>query len=76
MPAESKAQQRLMGMVHAYQKGELKSPSGKVKDVAKHISKKDAKDFASTKSKGLPEKKGSVKERILAAMFKAAVAQR
>jgi hypothetical protein len=75
-PAASQAQQRLMGMVHAYQKGELKSPSGKVKDVAKHILKSDAKDFASTKSKGLPEKKeASIKERILVAMVKTAFAR-
>lgn len=46
-----------MGMVHAYQKGELAHPSGKVKEVAKHISPGDAEDFASTKSKGLPKHK-------------------
>lgn len=54
MPAKSKAQQRLFGMVHAYQKGELENPSEEVKDIAKSISKKDAKDFASTKTKKLP----------------------
>lgn len=54
MPAKSKSQQRLMGMVHAYQKGELKDPSGKIKDVAKHINADDARDFAKTKHKGLP----------------------
>ena len=54
MPAKSKAQQRLFGMVHAYQKGELKDASQEVKDIAKSISKKDAKDFASTKTKKLP----------------------
>ena len=64
-------------MVHAYQKGELKSPPKKIKDVAKHISKADAKDFASTKSEDLPEKKeGSVKDRIMRAMLKAALARR
>lgn len=63
-------------MVHAYQKGELDSPSAKVKDVAKHISKSDAKDFAKTKSEGLPEKKGSIKVRILGAMFKKAFASK
>jgi len=49
-----------MGMVHAYQKGELKNPSSKVKEVAKHISAQDAKDFAATKHKGLPEKKSAM----------------
>ncbi len=44
-------------MVHAYQKGDLKNPSGKVKDVAGSISSDDAKDFAETKHKGLPMKK-------------------
>ncbi len=56
MPAKSKQQQRLFGMVHAYQKGELKNASKEVKDIAKTISKKDAKDFAETKHKGLPNK--------------------
>lgn len=56
MPAKSKEQQRLFGMVHAYQKGELKNPSKEVKDIAKDISYKDANDFAKTKHKGLPNK--------------------
>ena len=56
MPAKSKAQQRLFGMVHAYQKGELKDASKEIKDIAKSISKKDAEDFAETKHKGLPNK--------------------
>ena len=54
--AVSKAQQKFMGMVHATQKGE-KAPSKDVAKVAKEMDKKDAKDFASTKHKGLPEKK-------------------
>lgn len=54
--AVSKAQQKFMGMVHATQKGE-KAPSKEVAKVAKSMGKKDAKDFASTKHKGLPEKK-------------------
>jgi len=56
MPAKSKSQQRLFGMVHAYQKGELKNPSSEIKSIAKSISKKDAEDFAETKHKGLPNK--------------------
>jgi hypothetical protein len=54
--AVSKKQQRFMGMVHATQKGE-KPASGAVAKTAKSMGKKDAEDFASTKHKGLPEKK-------------------
>jgi hypothetical protein len=76
MPSTSKSQQRLMGMVYAYKKGDLDlndlSPSlaQKIKDIADGkrrktgdrrkktdgISLKKAKEFASTKHKGLPEK--------------------
>ena len=55
MPAKSKAQQKFMGMVHAAQKGE-KPASKEVAKVAKSMPKKAAKDFASTKHKGLPKK--------------------
>ena len=51
--AKSKAQQKFMGMVHATQKGE-KAPSKAVAKAAKGMSKKAAKDYASTKHKGLP----------------------
>ena len=58
--AVSRSQQRFFGMVRQAQKtGEVASPE--VARVAADISKKDAKDFASTKHKGLPEKK-EVKE--------------
>ena len=57
MPAVSKKQQRFFGMVRAAQKGEMKNPSKEVSDVAGDISMKDAKKFAKTKHKGLPEKK-------------------
>lgn len=56
MPAKSKAQQKFFGMVRAAQKGELKNPSKAVAKAAKSMSKKSVKDFASTKSKKLPEK--------------------
>jgi len=56
MPAKSKAQQRFMGMVHAAQKGDMKNPSPEVEKAADSMSDKDAKDFASTKHKGLPNK--------------------
>lgn len=52
--AKSKAQQRFMGMVYAAKKGE-KPASKEVADVAKGMSKSDAKDYASTKHKGKPE---------------------
>ena len=59
MPAVSKKQQRFFGMVRAAQKGEMVSPSPQIQRVASSIKKKDAKDFASTKHKGLPMKKFS-----------------
>jgi hypothetical protein len=61
MPAQSKAQQRFMGMVHAAQKGETPA-SPEVAKVAKDMDKSDAKDFASTSHKGLPT---HVKKEIL-----------
>jgi hypothetical protein len=57
MPAVSKAQQRFMGMVHATQKGDMENPSPEVSKAADSMSDKDAKDFASTSHKGLPDKK-------------------
>ena len=57
MPAVSKAQQKFMGMVHATQKGDMESPSPEVAKAADSMTDKDAKDFASTSHKGLPDKK-------------------
>jgi hypothetical protein len=55
--ASSKQQQKFMGMVHAVQKGKkVKGASPELKKVAKTMDKKDVKDFASTKHKGLPRK--------------------
>jgi len=62
MPSQSKSQQHLMGMVHAVQTGKMKSPSKKISKLAKSMTKKSAKEFASTKTKGLPTKKKVVKE--------------
>jgi len=58
MPSKSKAQQKFMGIVHAFNKGELKGSevSKQVKDVANSMKDKDTKDFAKTKHKGLPNK--------------------
>ena len=63
MPAVSKAQQRFMGMVHAAQQGE-EPASPEVAKVAKDMDKSDAKDFASTKHKGLPNKKENMNTTI------------
>jgi hypothetical protein len=63
MPAVSKAQQKFMGMVHAAQKGDMENPSPEVSKAADSMSDKDAKDFASTSHKGLPDK---IKEMVLA----------
>ncbi len=63
MPAVSKAQQKFMGMVHAAQKGDMENPSPEVEKAADSMSDKDAKDFASTSHKGLPDK---IKEMVLA----------
>jgi hypothetical protein len=60
--AVSKSQQRFMGMVHAKKKGEMKGGSEEVKKAASSMTDKEATKFASTKHKGLPEKKKEVKE--------------
>jgi ribosomal protein L20A (L18A) len=57
MPPKSKAQQKFMGMVHALQTGAIapSSVSGRVMKAAGSMTQKAAKEFASTKTKGLPE---------------------
>jgi hypothetical protein len=69
MPAQSKAQQRFMGMVHAAQKGE-EPASPEVAKAAKEIDPKDAKDFASTKHKGLPMHKETISRERLKELVK------
>ena len=56
MPAKSKAQQRLMGLVKAVQKGDVpKSKVSKaVKKMADKMKEKDVDKYASTKHKNLP----------------------
>lgn len=58
MPATSKSQQRLFGIVHSCQKDASKDicDSPNIKKLSKSIGKKDAKDFAKTKHDDLPEK--------------------
>ena len=80
MPAKSKSQQRLFGMVDAYQKGELDNASEEVKDIAKEISHKDARKFAKTKHKGLlnkvkPKKKTNESIRISSEGLHAIIAE-
>ena len=52
--AVSKAQQRFFGMVDAYKKGDMPDASPAIKKAADGMSKKQVKDFAKTKHKGLP----------------------
>lgn len=56
MPSKSKAQQKFMGMVHSYNKGDMKNAPTSVKKVANNMKKTDVKKYASTKHKGLPPK--------------------
>jgi hypothetical protein len=57
--AVSQQQQKLMGLALAYKRGEVEDSkvSDTVKDLAKSMSTKELEDFASTKHKGLPQKK-------------------
>ena len=57
MPAVSKKQQKYFGIVLAIQKGEMAPTTPETAKVAADMKKSDVKDFASTKHKGLPEKK-------------------
>ena len=57
MPALSKKQQRFFGIVRAIQKGEQAPTTPETAKAARDMKKGDVKDFASTKHKGLPEKK-------------------
>jgi hypothetical protein len=64
MPAVSKSQQKLMGIVHAIQKGDAdpKDFSKGAQDMAKDMKPSDVKDFASTSQKGLPNKADEIKQ--------------
>ena len=64
----SKKQHGLMGAAYAVEKGDKelkdipKSYRGKVEKLTKSMDKKQLRDFAKTKEKGLPEKKEEVKK--------------
>ena len=58
MPAVSKQQQKFMGLVLAYKRGEIPASkvSKNVKQVAASMSEKELEKYAGTKHKGLPKK--------------------
>ena len=58
MPAVSKQQQKFMGLVLAYKRGEVPASkvSKNVKQVAASMSEKELEKYAGTKHKGLPKK--------------------
>ena len=62
MPALSKKQQRFFGIVRAIQKGDLAPTTPETAKAANDMKKSDVKKFASTKHKGLPEKKVTKEE--------------
>ena len=62
MPALSKKQQRFFGIVRAIQKGDLAPTTPETAKAASDMKKSDVKKFASTKHKGLPEKKVTKEE--------------
>ena len=59
MPAKSKAQQKAAGAALSAKRGETKKSElkGASKGMVKSMSEKELEDMASTKRKGLPEKK-------------------
>ena len=69
MPAQSKSQKALFSMVRAYKHGDLPHPSGKIKEVAEHVSDESASHFSKTPAKGLPE---HVKEAFVRGFLKRA----
>ena len=62
MPALSKKQQRFFGIVRAIQKGEQAPTTPETAKAAADMKKSDVKKFASTKHKGLPNKKVTTEE--------------
>ena len=62
MPALSKKQQKFFGIVRAIQKGEQAPTTPETAKAAADMKKTDVKKFASTKHKGLPEKKVTTEE--------------
>ena len=67
-----------MGLVHAFNKGDVKGSevSKKVKDVAKGMKKSDVKKYASTKHKGKPEKYDDIQKKEFEKRVKLVARQR
>jgi len=70
MPAVSKKQQKFFGIVRAIQKGEQTPTTPETAKVAVDMKKGDVKKFASTKHKGLPEKKKIKEDRQIKKIVK------
>ncbi len=70
MPAVSKKQQKFFGIVRAIQKGEQTPTTPETAKVAADMKKGDVKKFASTKHKGLPEKKKIKEDRQIKKIVK------
>jgi len=62
MPSVSKKQQKFFGIVRAIQKGEMAPTTPETAKAAADMKKGDVKKYASTKHKGLPEKKVTTEE--------------
>ena len=70
MPAVSKKQQKFFGIVRAIQKGEMTPTTPETAKAAADMKKGDVKKFASTKHKGLPEKKKIVEDKQVKKIIK------
>jgi len=70
MPAVSKKQQKFFGIVRSVQKGEQSPTTPEVAKAASSMKKGDVKKFASTKHKGLPEKKKIEEDRQIKKIIK------
>ena len=70
MPAVSKKQQKFFGIVRAIQKGEMAPTTPETAKAASDMKKGDVKKFASTKHKGLPEKKKIEEDRQVKKIIK------
>ena len=70
MPALSKKQQKFFGIVRAIQKGEQTPTTPETAKAAADMKMSDVKKFASTKHKGLPEKKKIEEDRQIKKIIK------
>ena len=70
MPSVSKKQQKFFGIVRSVQKGEQSPTTPEVAKAASSMKKGDVKKFASTKHKGLPEKKKIEEDRQIKKIIK------